>query len=87
MQWKQGLKTTGDWQQATGCRPQRGARARHPTHHTRGPMPDARRLTPVAHEFILLYYGDFEKYPIFATNFSLKIMSNLLIISSFNLKL
>jgi hypothetical protein len=38
-------------------------------------------------EFILYYYGDFEKYHIFATNFSYKIMSNLLIISSFNLKL
>jgi hypothetical protein len=49
--------------------------------------PVARSPTPDAREFIPYYCGDFEKYPIFATNFSYKIMSNLLIISSFNLKL
>jgi hypothetical protein len=38
-------------------------------------------------EFILYYCGDFEKYHIFATNFSHNIMSNLLIISSFKSKL
>jgi len=41
----------------------------------------------IAYEFIPYYWGDFEKYHIFATNFSYKIMSNLLIISSFNLNL
>jgi len=54
-------------------------------------MPDARcqmpRLPSNNIEFILYYCGDFEKYHIFATNFSHKIMSNLLIISSFKLKL
>jgi len=34
----------------------------------------------------IIYYADNKKNSIFATNFSYKIMSNLLIISSFNLK-
>jgi hypothetical protein len=61
--------------------------ASYPMPDASRPTPHARRPTPEANEFMLLYYADFKKYSIFATNFSYKIMSNLLIISSFNLKL
>jgi len=48
-----------------------------------------RRLSPYPvdpDENQLIYYVIFKKYPIFATNFLYKIMSNLLIISSFKFK-